>query len=155
MLVADRLAVDSHALIQSNQVRAGEPPGAKPKLTQNALNNSGGRCLAVCAGDVNNAIRLLRVTQQLDSATGWLESRAQFVLGNTREQRIHDFISFSCPVALGRQSCSLNLRHRDLNLLPLAYLDWVLRIANDCFEFERKRFTLDELNVISHSGNNF
>ena len=92
---------------------------------------------------MNNAIRLLRVTEQLDGATGWFEPRAQLVFRNTREQRIHDFISFSCPVTLGRQSCSLNLRHRDLNLLPLAYLDCVLRIANDGFEFEREGLTLD------------
>ena len=99
-LVADRLAVDRHALVQANEVRAGEATGAQAMLAQDAFDEASGRGLAVSAGHVNDAVGLLRVAEQFDGSAGWLEARAQLVLRDSGNQVVFNRAGTGGPLVI-------------------------------------------------------
>jgi hypothetical protein len=63
LLVAYRLTIKGHALIDANQMGRSKASGSKAVFAQDALNESGGRSLPVGAGDVNYSVGALRVSK--------------------------------------------------------------------------------------------
>jgi hypothetical protein len=86
LLVAYRLTVKGHALIDPNQMRRSEASGSKSVFAQDALNESGGRSFPVGTGDVNYSVGALWVPKKLNCASGWLKPWSNFVFRNAKQQ---------------------------------------------------------------------
>jgi hypothetical protein len=85
LLVAYRLTVKGHALIDPNQMRRSEASGSKSVFAQDALNESGGRSFPVGTGDVNYSVGALWVPKKLNCASGWLKPWSNFVFRNAKQ----------------------------------------------------------------------
>jgi hypothetical protein len=64
-------------------VRAREATGAKTVFAQQTLDKPSGAGLAVSARDVDDAVDLLRVSEQLNQPSSWVKARADLVFRNT------------------------------------------------------------------------
>ena len=90
--VGDRLAVDHDPLREPLEMRAREQAGAQSVRTDEALDHAAGGRLAVRSGDVDDAIRPLRIVEQLEHATGALDAGLNPALALPLQQRRVDAV---------------------------------------------------------------
>ncbi|MDQ1122039.1 hypothetical protein QE412_000612 [Microbacterium trichothecenolyticum] len=88
--IRHRLAVDEDALGEPLEVRAREQAGSKPHRAQQALDHAARRGLAVRAGHVDDAVRALRVGEELEHAARALDARLHPLLALALQQRAVD-----------------------------------------------------------------